>query len=410
MNGRSVTDAPSGWAMARPGGHSYSAAPSSLGVRVEVCPLAFGAFLVLSAASGASEASPSSGACEPLTGSVIGSRSSSSSGGPKTSSESLAFSGVLVTTRYTAPATPVTTRVRRNRRRHRFGRAALIPAFAAAFAARLPMAELGISETSCERRSAASARTTAARSAAWLRVSAEVCAALRSAGLATRWASRATTTARSASSVTVSAAFSTALLPVSVTCFSIAAVLERRPSMVLLLDGRVMNGTEAGPSRNPDGRRRHRPPATLPSCDFPLAPMLTQPARPGRKPPPVRSPHLVGGPPGRCVHRRGSSGRFGERSQVPGGQAGRQRSVEEPADPGGRDRADHAAQLLLGCCVHGGQVGEGRGQTHQRVPIIADDLADVAQPPARQLSRRSVAEGELQLDRSGSDHTRMLAN
>src|ERR1035441_8956968 len=255
MNGRSVTDAPSGWAMARPGGHSYSAAPSSLGVRVEVCPLAFGAFLVLSAASGASEASPSSGAGEPRTGSVIGSRSSSSSGRPKTSSESLAFSGVLVTTRYTAPATPVTTRVRRNRRRHRFGRAALIPAFAAA--------------------------------------------------LATRWASRATTTARSASSVTVSAAFSTALLPVSVTCFSIAAVLERRPSMVLLLDGRVMNGTEAGPSRNPDGRRRHRPPATLPSCDFPLAPMLTQPARPGRKPPPVRSPHLVGGPPGRCVYRRG---------------------------------------------------------------------------------------------------------
>src|ERR1035441_2451212 len=115
MNGRSVTDAPSGWAMARPGGHSYSAAPSSLGVRVEVCPLAFGAFLVLSAASGASEASPSSGAGEPRSGSVIGSRSSSSSGGPKTSSESLAFSGVLVTSRYTAPATPGTTRGGGNR-------------------------------------------------------------------------------------------------------------------------------------------------------------------------------------------------------------------------------------------------------------------------------------------------------
>jgi hypothetical protein len=34
----------------------------------------------------------------------------------------------------------------------------------------------------------------------------------------------------------------------------------------------------------------------------------------------------------------------------------------------------------------------------------------VPKPPARQLSRRSVAEGELQLDRPECDHTRMVAN
>ena len=95
---------------------------------------------------------------------------------------------------------------------------------------------------------------------------------------------------------------------------------------------------------------------------------------------------------------------------MPGGQAGREWCVEEPADSGGRDRADHAAKLLLRSRIHRSQIGEGGSQTHQRVAIIANDLADVPKPPACQLSRRSVAEGELQLDRPECDHTRMVAN